>query len=145
MGASPYSPLLGRFLSVDPIEGGSANDYVLADPINKTDLNGRSWFSSIVHSAVSWARSNPGIVHMVVRAVVGVAVGFGVCLARAARLLASPAWRSPGRSPAHWWAVLRMWQPLGRSMNPSPGVRLFVGRSARRSRVPWLPYVVPQP
>jgi hypothetical protein len=48
MGASPYSPLLGRFLSVDPIEGGSANDYVLADPINKTDLNGRSWFSSIV-------------------------------------------------------------------------------------------------
>ena len=47
MGARPYSPLLGRFLSADPIEGGSANDYdyVFADPINKTDTAGTSAFS----------------------------------------------------------------------------------------------------
>ncbi|WP_082372943.1 RHS repeat domain-containing protein [Nocardia sp. NRRL S-836] len=45
MGARPYLPLLGRFLSVDPIEGGSANDYdyVVADPLNKQDLDGKRW------------------------------------------------------------------------------------------------------
>jgi RHS repeat-associated protein len=42
MGARQYSPLLGRFLEVDPIEGGSANDYdyTSADPINDVDLAG---------------------------------------------------------------------------------------------------------
>ncbi|GAA3689949.1 PA14 domain-containing protein [Lentzea roselyniae] len=43
MGARPYSPLLGRFLTVDPVDGGSANDYdyVNGDPINSNDLDGR--------------------------------------------------------------------------------------------------------
>ncbi|WP_191243888.1 RHS repeat-associated core domain-containing protein [Amycolatopsis deserti] len=40
MGARPYIPLLGRFLSVDPQEGGSANDYVAGGPINTVDLDG---------------------------------------------------------------------------------------------------------
>jgi RHS repeat-associated protein len=45
MGARPYSPLLGRFLSVDPVEGGSANDYdyTAGDPINTQDIDGQLW------------------------------------------------------------------------------------------------------
>jgi RHS repeat-associated protein len=56
MGERPYSPLLGRFLSVDPVDGGSANDYdyVNADPINHVDLDGTSfwgWLGNTVKSA----------------------------------------------------------------------------------------------
>ncbi|WP_309114773.1 PA14 domain-containing protein [Saccharothrix sp.] len=53
MGARPYSPLFGRFLSVDPVDGGSANDYdyVNGDPINFNDLDGRwatpNWMKSL--------------------------------------------------------------------------------------------------
>jgi len=42
MGARSYVPTLGRFLTPDPIEGGSANayDYANQDPVNAFDLEG---------------------------------------------------------------------------------------------------------
>lgn len=43
MGVRLYRPDLGRFLSVDPVYGGSCNgyEYVCADPVNSTDLDGK--------------------------------------------------------------------------------------------------------
>jgi RHS repeat-associated protein len=42
MGARQYVPGLGRFLEVDPVEGGSANDYEYCkgNPVNCEDLDG---------------------------------------------------------------------------------------------------------
>ncbi|MCU1485214.1 MAG: hypothetical protein JWN67_1960 [Actinomycetia bacterium] len=42
MGVRLYDSALGRFLEVDPVEGGSANDYdyVAGDPVNGYDLDG---------------------------------------------------------------------------------------------------------
>lgn len=44
-GDRQYDLATGRFLTVDPIDGGSLNNYEYAgqDPINQFDLNGECW------------------------------------------------------------------------------------------------------
>ncbi|MDP4013649.1 MAG: RHS repeat-associated core domain-containing protein, partial [Candidatus Nanopelagicales bacterium] len=46
MGARPYNPNTGQFLSTDPIPGGNANTYTYpVDPVNEDDESGLSdWF-----------------------------------------------------------------------------------------------------
>ncbi len=48
MGERQYDSMLGRFVEVDPIEGGlETNDYAyVADPVNQTDLDGNGGFGA---------------------------------------------------------------------------------------------------
>jgi RHS repeat-associated protein len=129
MGARQYVPLVGRFLEVDPVAGGSANDYdyVHGDPVNGFDLAG-TW-----HLGCGWchhaARAVRHTIHAATRFVrahydiiatglalgacgAGAVVTFGaaaaICLgasvsalaARSARTIQRVGWRCGSRSIA---------------------------------------------
>jgi len=71
MGARVYLPTLGRFTSVDPVPGGTANNYVyVLDPINSSDYTGQ--FS--LGGAWNWAKKHVAVVVAVVVVVVCIIV-----------------------------------------------------------------------
>ncbi|MFD4029420.1 RHS repeat-associated core domain-containing protein [Streptomyces sp. NPDC058637] len=53
MGVRLYDSATGRFLSIDPVNGGSCNryDYVCADPVNMLDPDGRMAVAALVGAA----------------------------------------------------------------------------------------------
>lgn len=76
MGARIYIPILGRFLQVDPIEGGTDNNYVYAtDPVNEFDLSGEGIFRDIIKAAANWIAQNATTITWV-----GIGLSLSACI-----------------------------------------------------------------
>jgi RHS repeat-associated protein len=74
MGVRLYAPVLGRFLSTDPVYDGNANSYVYpGDPINRFDLDGRDWRTWVAGAAI--VAGVVGAIACGISIICGVAVG----------------------------------------------------------------------
>ncbi len=102
MGARVYLPTMGRFLQVDPVEGGTDNAYsYVNDPINSSDYSGQFSLGSIFKAVVNVVKAVVKAVVAVVKVVVAVVVHVAVAVATyVARAITSVVSRGTISSPA---------------------------------------------
>ena len=76
MGARLYDPTLGRFLSKDPVSGGSANnyEYCFGDPVNCFDLTGTLSLRGLLNAIATTA-----VILGAVASIAAIAAGCIVC------------------------------------------------------------------
>lgn len=133
MGVRAYVPALGRFLSPDPVEGGSANayDYALQEPLSTFDLDGKrvsriDWRRQCVankdifpqsylkDSHVCW-KKKVYIVERPEQIQIAALIGFNNCLSTAPTLKAGNPYKNAGLIVAltawcgvHKWGYVRI-------------------------------------
>ncbi|WP_433379246.1 DNRLRE domain-containing protein [Streptosporangium sp. CA-115845] len=103
MGARLYNPTTGRFLQVDPINGGSANsyDYSGQDPVNRSDLDGKCFWDACV--AEAYAVAVIGGLVIALATSIAVKSAYDQCMERGCTLTFS--WPSSGNVTAGPLAV----------------------------------------